>query len=119
MAPRKRASSGHLREQQKRNVRPAKGRTTPKGRPEGSVSSSRRASSPILPPTITIGIDDNDDLDQQGSSTDVDEDQVEREDVEEYYGGKEDRWKGKGKPSKEARTMVLAARNSSTMTLVS
>ena len=117
MAPRKRASSDQIRDQAKRNVRPAKNnKSITKGRPEGFLSSSRR-SSPGLPATISHGGDDNSELEL--SSTDVDEENIEPKESDRDHRRKEDGRKGKNKLIKDSHTMALSASRSSLITLVS
>lgn len=129
---RKRASSDQLREQAKRNVRPAKGKSIaksrggcPKGsnirsRPEESESSSRRPSSPELPPLITdITLsDDNSEYEQQESATDVEEEHIYIEEEEDRP--EKNRTKGLKGLTKDARTMAaaLAASSSSIIKVV-
>jgi len=116
MAPRKRASSDHIREQAKRNVRPAKGKSVAKGRQESSQSSSKGLS-PNLPTMISDGSDGNSEFGQQGSSTDVDEEFLEEE--EGMAGDYRRKGHDKKKASKDARTMAQVASNSSAITVVS
>jgi len=137
---RKRASSDQLREQAKRKVRPAKAKSiaksrasgskgsatkgpTTKSRPEGSESSSRRPSSPELPPPIgeiTVSDDsDNSEFEQQ-ESTEADEEHMYLDDEEDTDDNrhKKNRTKGPKNLTKDARTMALAASRSSIITLV-
>lgn len=120
MAPRKRASSDQIRDEAKRNVRPTKHKSTTRRRPEGPMSSSRR-SSPGLPPMINTGGDDNSELEDQNdlSTTDIDEENIEDMILDDYPRQKEDVTRGKKKISKDTRTMALSAGKPSVITIVS
>ena len=85
---RKRASLDQLREQENRNMRPAKGKSIAKSRGDyskgsnlqnhqgGSSSSSQRPSSPDLPPPIPdITLSDSSEYQQQEPSTTDDEEE--------------------------------------------
>jgi hypothetical protein len=115
MAPRKRASSDQIRDEAKRNVRPAKYKSISKRRPEGHIGSSRRSSPGLPPATFNNGSDDNSESRNHHldlSSTDVDEENMEESVIDNGT-------KGKKKLSKDTRTMARSASSSSVITLVS
>lgn len=128
MAPsrksRKRASSDQLRELAKRNVRPAKGGSiAKKSHLESSGNFSQRSTPPAPPAPIDLddsGDDDNSEYEQQGSATDIDEENME---VEEDEASESHRAKGhtnrQSKIHRDARMMAMAGSKHTVLMVVS
>src|SRR5437588_4609251 len=109
---RKRASSDQLRELANRKVRPGKGKSIAKSHLEGSRNSLQKSLSPALPAPIDLddsGDDDNSEYEQQGSATDIDEENMEVEEDEasdsRHTGSRSNRQR---KVSRDARMIATA-----------
>ena len=118
---RKRASSDQLREQATRNVRPAKGKSITKGRPEGLECSSQRPLTPPIPAPIDLDDSgDNSEYEQQESPTDVDDENMDMGEEDDANGHRRTGNHAKGQRGfhRDVRMMAVAGSKSAVVTVV-